>query len=1181
MKCPRRRRPTAIRPVAEPLEGRAYFAVGLTFGKAATFPTGTFPDAIAAVDMNGDGVADIVTADYGSGTVSVLMGQFNVVNGVDVGNGTFAKPVPYPVGASPQSLVVTDLNHDGHPDVVVVGNGSDYVFVLMNNGDGTLAPARSYAVGLTASAAKPSLRPEGVAVADVNRDGFPDIVTANQGVVGKGSIGVLLGNGDGTFQPVLPYDGGPDPDALAVGDLNEDGFPDVVTVDPENDELHVLFNKGDGTFPATTTDYSTDLTGRAVAIVDVNNDARPDLVVANLRAASVGVLLNNGDDTSGDDTFSNQNTYRVGGFPFSILSADLNGDNRAELITADSRDDAVGVLVHNGEGAFNVGGGTGATNDHTDRPRQFPTGESPEGVAVADVNGDGKPDLITADFNDSQIGVLLNQTVFQPLTVTALTLAASQNPIAEKSPLTLTATVSPAPTTAFPAGRVVQFLDGTEVLGVAKLTAAGTATVTTTKLVAGTASIVARYGGNAHYAGSVATIDEVVQSAADASPLVAATAVAVTSRAGRVGAGTTVLPTLTLPADPTTLVAPTTTGPLVVPSAVVLIAQSTTPFVPGDAGAVAVTITNYGMARATGYVAVALSLVPTDGVSPAIPLTAIGSATFGIDVRSGHGFVVPVRFQLPTTLAAGGYTVAAVLSRARATFTTEQVSGVATTTAAPVSVVSVLVPFVPGDSGSVAVTIANQGAGRATGAVAVSLSVAPSDDPTAAVPVAVVGSDTFAVNLLGGTSRVVTVPFTVPASLAAGEYTISAALAASTGLAAADVSPAAVATASPTTVVTAFGQVPSGRRQPTLTTALPSGSVVTFTLTGPGVCTLTETPVTTDGVVTYRTDLTLAHTSAATTLSISSGGVPVAINTFSDNYRLGALLAPDVTLTGLSAIDLTGSIALATGITQLTLAGVNDSNINIGPLGHAALSLGTVTSTALSAVSVFQSLTVNSWSQTAGDAIVAPGIRGALTSAGDFGPRLSLSGVRAPVALGSASIGGTLNSPTWLIGTNVGAITAGSVAAGFSGSIARSVASLTVNGDFAGVLAAKSFGDVVIAGNLTDGDILAGTALGPAAQLGGGDDTFNVGQIASVQVGGNVTGSLVAAGLKPASDAPFTPAGGTLLVGGAIGPTVVKGTVDAASHFAAAALPATASIAGAIVQTSSGSPFSTDGNPTG
>ena len=1160
MNRPRCRPP--CRPVAQPLESRAYLAP-LTFGTVTSFPAapaGMNPADVVTAQLDPGGPVDAIVADEGTttGAIAVLFGN---------GTGGFdnTKTMFFDYDTPIQSVAVGDLNGDGYPDIVAVGTTStgtlaqSVVHVLDYDGNGTFTAGPSLQVGL---------RPEGVALA--NLTGNPadadalDIITANQGQAADGSVSVLMNNGTGTFAPAVPYDGGSNPDALAVGDLNGDGYPDIVTVDPENDEVHVLLNLGAavakdntpeaGTFPATVTTYTTDTTGRAVTIADTNNDGRPDIVVANLRSADVGVLLN-----SGQGLFAGQVTYKTGAFPFSVLSADLNGDGRPDLITADSRDNAIGVLVHNAQGAYN-NGGTDAT------PKQFSTGpnSAPEAVAVADlVTGDPRPDLVVADFNTGEIGVLLNTTApaqfAEPPTST--TLAASQGTVQLDNAVTLTAQVTPDPSTAYPAGRVVVFFAGDRVLGVGKLTTAGTATITTTSVgmgatfnTAGMASVAltAEYSGNTHYRGSVGDLEETVETVGVATPLLSATAVVVTGRAGRVGRGTSTVARATpVAASDETASPAAATPPLAAATAVVVtgkLGQPSTPFVPGDAGTVAVTITDQGTAAVSGTVAVSLSIAPAGNLATAVPLEVVGNPKVGLALAGGGNVVVSVPFTVPTTLTPGGYTIVATLTAA-GTLPAGQVSAATAATAAVVPVALVLVPFTPGDAGTVGVTISNEGAGTATNAVvAVSLLISPAGEPTAAVPLAVVGSATFAVNLRGGTSRVVPVRFTVPANLAAGSYTIYAALAPARTVTAAEVSAVPAATAQPTLVTLDFGHVPSGR-QAALTTTLPGGPTVTLSITGPGTGNVVETA---DG-----TSVSVVGTTAASTVSITSAGdAPFTINTFTDNYRLGALSAPDMTLAGIPADALVGSLTLSTGVDRVTLAGVTDGGITIGPDGHAALSLGTVTDTALSAPnSSLASLTVNSWSDTTSDAIITRGILGGLTSAGDFGPRLSLTGVATPLALGSASIGGTLDSPVWSIGTNVGTVKVGGVAAGFSGDIGGSVASLTDAGDLAGVLAAKSFGDVVIGGSLLDADILAGATLGLNGQLGGGDDTFNAGRIASVQVGGNVTGSLVAAGFKPASDAPFTPVGGTLIPGGSIGALTVDGTTDATSRFAAASLP--------------------------
>src|SRR5262249_47032901 len=147
------------------------------------------PSQIVAADLNADGIPDLVTVNYISGnSVSVLLGN---------GDGTFGLPQTLPVGYFPYSVAVADVNGDGKPELVVCNHFGDTprpsvhgtVSVLLGKGDGTFQPQRTFAVGLL---------PDTVVVADVNGDGKPDIVTSYQAPAG---VSVLLGTGDGTFGP--------------------------------------------------------------------------------------------------------------------------------------------------------------------------------------------------------------------------------------------------------------------------------------------------------------------------------------------------------------------------------------------------------------------------------------------------------------------------------------------------------------------------------------------------------------------------------------------------------------------------------------------------------------------------------------------------------------------------------------------------------------------------------------------------------------------------------------------------------------------------------------------------------------------------------------------------------------------------------------------------------------------
>jgi len=260
-----------------------------------------------------------------------------------------------------------------------------------------------------------------VAVADVNGDGKPDLLVANQcavsgpcggGDTGEATVGVLLGNGDGTFQSVVIYgSGGIAAHAISVADLNGDGKPDIVVANQCADEtcsgetpIGVLLGNGDGTFQNAATYDAGGFTGISVAIADVNGDGIPDLLAANefisysdCSNGVIGVLLGNG-----DGTFQPAVTYSSGGYGLqSVTVADVNGDGRPDLVVANFSGPAVGVLLGNGDGTFQPV----VTYESG--------GSTPHAVAVADVNGDGKPDLLVTNqcceigTGNGTVGVLL------------------------------------------------------------------------------------------------------------------------------------------------------------------------------------------------------------------------------------------------------------------------------------------------------------------------------------------------------------------------------------------------------------------------------------------------------------------------------------------------------------------------------------------------------------------------------------------------------------------------------------------------------------------------------------------------------------------------------------------------------------------------------------------------------
>ena len=361
----------------------------VSFITRVDYAAGTNPASVAVGDFNRDGVPDVAVANYGSNTVSVLLGN---------GDGTFQPALTLAADANPEFVAVSDFNRDGVPDLVVACSGSNSVSVFLGNGDGTFQPARNFAANGGQS----------VAVGDFNGDGVQDLAVADynlNNVPGSDTVSVLLGNGGGTFQPARTFaTAGMNPVTVAVGDFNGDGRPDLAVTNSANTSsgavpgnVSVLLGNGDGTFqPART--LNVGITPAFVAVRDFNGDGRQDLAVANFRSSTVSVLLGNG-----DGTFLAARNFAAGAGPLSFAVGNFNGDGVSDLAVANfdfniQGPNTVSVLLGNPDGTFQA-------------PLSFGAGTNPDSVAVGDFNGDGLQDLAVANFNSNTVSVLINNTV--------------------------------------------------------------------------------------------------------------------------------------------------------------------------------------------------------------------------------------------------------------------------------------------------------------------------------------------------------------------------------------------------------------------------------------------------------------------------------------------------------------------------------------------------------------------------------------------------------------------------------------------------------------------------------------------------------------------------------------------------------------------------------------------------
>ena len=283
------------------------------------------------------------------------------------------------VGNAPAAEVAGDFNGDGFADLAVANYNDGTISVLLGNGDGTFQTQAIYAAGTN---------PISVATADFNGDGKPDLAVVDK--IGK-TVSVLIGAGGGVFLPKVSYAVGGNPAWVVTGDFNDDGKVDLAVTNGSDSNISVLLGKGDGTFQTQTT-YATASGPSGLTVGDFNRDGQLDLAATAVNSNAVSVLLGRGDGTFGAHV-----EYATGVFPFSVATADLNGDGKLDLAVANQDATGIGavsILLGNGDGTFKAAVG-------------YFDGQLSKGITIGNLNGDRAPDLLIPNRTSQNISILL------------------------------------------------------------------------------------------------------------------------------------------------------------------------------------------------------------------------------------------------------------------------------------------------------------------------------------------------------------------------------------------------------------------------------------------------------------------------------------------------------------------------------------------------------------------------------------------------------------------------------------------------------------------------------------------------------------------------------------------------------------------------------------------------------
>ncbi|CAF4016179.1 unnamed protein product [Adineta steineri] len=352
------------------------------FRDQITYSTGSnsLPYAVCVADFNHDQHIDIAVANYGANNIGIFLAK---------GNGTFMSQITFSTGSSrPLWIAVGDMNNDKQIDIVVANYGTNDIGILFGDGLGNFASPKTLSTGYDSV-------PYSLAISDLNNDGKLDIIVANHGT---NNVGIFVGQGNGTYriQVIISTGYQSQPYSVAVDDLNNDSYMDIVVTCSGLNTIEVLLGFGNGSFTIPYK-YSTNNNSFPLSLVigDFDNDNQLDIAVANYQSESVGIFFGYGNGFFRDQTIFFSVTYNFN--PYAIASGDFNGDNRLDIAVVNYDYNYVDIVLTYRNYTF-LSQNTYSTDN----------GSNPTSIAVVDFNNDKQLDIVVANYGTNNIGIFLS-----------------------------------------------------------------------------------------------------------------------------------------------------------------------------------------------------------------------------------------------------------------------------------------------------------------------------------------------------------------------------------------------------------------------------------------------------------------------------------------------------------------------------------------------------------------------------------------------------------------------------------------------------------------------------------------------------------------------------------------------------------------------------------------------------